>query len=806
MNKKFLSLVLALVLVLGTFTAVFAAETTEVKLTNADAKVQWLIDNKIVEGRKINENAENNDLALDKNITRAEVTKLIVYALGYEDLAKMLDGAIKAFPDVELNHWANGYISVATTQRASVANNRRIAIGYPDGKFLPENDVTYAELATMLVRIVDKNLTDKMEDNAIWATSYMSWAAEAGILHGLTIADSDKAAPRKDAFVMLYNALFELGKTNYNKVDFGAKLGVVSKLQAGKIQLNQDTKQEYKIDWNTVMTGVYEDKATGWEQLANNASLPGTLARVIVNEEGVVTHIIQLGYNGKAYADSNWRGVAKKAVSTTTSKPYAEFNRAKDDYKHITIDNVGMDITSTTKFFVADKDKNVYREVKSISDAFYYTGKENIEKVYAGYDEFKTWNEAKVIVFGKVEKDFYGKELVRVIRSANSKFDYWAQNTEGKEQEINFRDTNVFPGSYKAVEYDVLNLNAYANNIDEILVIDAKEDNVYEIKSVNLNKKEITLRDKFNFSRELSLRDTDFFLKGDVKEHALVQVKLDGNNVDVLSVVPKTQFALKGKLPQGKDDDAVVGEVITSKLGEVREVRMLLDLDNREMVYKLSNLLTPAEEALLIPGNKVRVTITEGKIFENYATVVKIVAEADGLAAKAETAIKDAVKAVEGVKANDILLKAANVKVTEANTAIKDANTELTEAKAELTEAKAALKVVTDKLEGKAEADYTEEEKTELANAKAVVTAAEVKIATADEKVKTAEAALIKAEADVVTYKLAKEEAVKTAKVKVDAAEKALDKAEKAGFKVTNKTDLTVAKTDLAELTKEETK
>lgn len=647
MNKKFLSLVLALVLVLGTFTAVFAAETKEVKLTDADAKVQWLIDNKIVEGRKVNENAENNDLALDKNITRAEVTKLIVYALGYEDLAKMLDGAIKAFPDVELNHWANGYISVATTQRASVANNRRIAIGYPDGKFLPENDVTYAELATMLVRIVDKNLTDKMEDNAIWATSYMSWAAEAGILHGLTIADSDKATNRKDAFVMLYNALFELGKTNYNKVDFGAKLGVISKLQAGKIQLNQDTKQEYKIDWNTVMTGVYDNKNTGWQELANNASLPGTLARVIVNEEGTVTHIIQLGYNGKAYADTNWRGVADKAVSTV-GNDYAVFNdTTTDGFKYVTINGVKMEITKDTKFFIADKDKNVYKEVEKLSDAFYYTGNKNIEKVYGGYNEYKNWNEAQVIVFGKVQKDFYGKDLVRIYQSANSLYNVYAEDTKGDVKSYDLYNTNVFPGTYSPDKYDVINLNSYANNVDYGLVIDHSKDNVYAIYKVNLADKEITLEDKDGFRQEFTLKDTDFFLRGDVKVDAHVQTNKDikDGDIEVLSVVP-TSVKLKGELPNGTDSTATVGVV-----EEVSATKVTIKTDRRSYTYAITDVTVNADK--LEVGNKVRVSLGHKDIASGLYIVTNVeFIEYPAALTKAWKELKDLQVTYEGLVEN----------------------------------------------------------------------------------------------------------------------------------------------------------
>lgn len=109
MNKKVLSLVLALVIVLGTFGTVFAATDA----TTESQKIQWLVDNGVLAGRTVNADG-SADLALDSTITRAETTKLVVYTLKLQNLADILKGVIRAFPDVELTHWANGYISVAT--------------------------------------------------------------------------------------------------------------------------------------------------------------------------------------------------------------------------------------------------------------------------------------------------------------------------------------------------------------------------------------------------------------------------------------------------------------------------------------------------------------------------------------------------------------------------------------------------------------------------------------------------------------------------------------------------------------------
>lgn len=352
-NKKFLTLVLALVMVLGSFTSVFAAATTtsttteEVKkVTGRDNKIQYLVDNKYVEGRKVNEDPKNNDLALDKNLKRSEITKLLVYAIGRQDLAEKVQGAMKVYSDVETTHWANGVITVGTTM-ASPANAVAMLNGYPDGTFKPERDVTYAELAKMLVVLVKKDLTPEMAKNAIWASSWLTWAAELGILEDVVITDSNKAVTRADAFVMMYNALYTLKYVK--KVPSNETMGILSQLSSNKLTLNQGDRQKTFTITNDTTFVLYNQ----YNQLQVNADLVsqvknnfaaavkvsainnpsyyyGSLVRVLADANGNVTHILELGNPrylalGNSTADqgniidpnARWTGVAKATVETS---------------------------------------------------------------------------------------------------------------------------------------------------------------------------------------------------------------------------------------------------------------------------------------------------------------------------------------------------------------------------------------------------------------------------------------------------------------------------------------------------------
>ena len=110
----------------------------------------------------------------DEGITRAEAA-VIYYRLlgGYEN------ESISTFSDLRGNEWY--YQSVAYLERNG------IIYGYPDGTFRPNDRITRAEYATMVVRLldlapVDTNVFDDVADH--WAVGYINSAASEGWISG----------------------------------------------------------------------------------------------------------------------------------------------------------------------------------------------------------------------------------------------------------------------------------------------------------------------------------------------------------------------------------------------------------------------------------------------------------------------------------------------------------------------------------------------------------------------------------------------------------------------------------------------
>lgn len=85
---------------------------------------------------------EDGSFKGENRITRAEFIKILSVAIG-----NAIDFTIKTeFPDVDPSHWASSYI-------ASFANSGNV-VGYEDGTFGPENDITRAEVTAIINRSI----------------------------------------------------------------------------------------------------------------------------------------------------------------------------------------------------------------------------------------------------------------------------------------------------------------------------------------------------------------------------------------------------------------------------------------------------------------------------------------------------------------------------------------------------------------------------------------------------------------------------------------------------------------------------
>jgi Leucine-rich repeat (LRR) protein len=113
--------------------------------------------------------------APDAPLTR-EQAAVILHRIAGEPYAKY----DSQFPDVTKARWSSAAIAYMAEQG--------IMLGYPDGRFAPEDNITRAEFAALLVRYkgYEPARTEKFPDAADnWANGYIGAADLNGLMHGL---------------------------------------------------------------------------------------------------------------------------------------------------------------------------------------------------------------------------------------------------------------------------------------------------------------------------------------------------------------------------------------------------------------------------------------------------------------------------------------------------------------------------------------------------------------------------------------------------------------------------------------------
>lgn len=226
MSKKLLALLLAMIMIVGSFTSVLAETTTpaddkkaeEVKTEDkkdekSEEKTEEKTEEKKEEPVKTEDpaldkaievlkkagfitgySADSDDFKVEKNVKRSEFASMIVRAMGLEASAKALATIPTGFKDVPTNHWANGYIAVAKQQG--------FVNGYTDGTFRPDRQISYQDMATMLTIALGQ-----AEVGTVYPAGYIVKAQQLGLFNNVNVPAYTDMATRGNVFKMLYNMI-----------------------------------------------------------------------------------------------------------------------------------------------------------------------------------------------------------------------------------------------------------------------------------------------------------------------------------------------------------------------------------------------------------------------------------------------------------------------------------------------------------------------------------------------------------------------------------------------------------------------
>lgn len=245
-TKKLLVTLLVLTFILSSFSVGFAADEP-VKLPSEVVRAKAL--------GYLKGDAQGN-LNLDKPVTRAEALALIVRISGLEKSAELMSGQTK-FADANVDpslQWATGYINLGV--------GNQIVNGYPDGTFKGNDQVTYAEMAKMLLYAMKYGVT---VEGGVWPAAVMGKADDLDIFKKVN-ALPDLPALRGDVVKMIDNALpvYHLVQKGYGDlafyeedigVNFLAKLDVVELKKAGVTKI---AKAFTKLDDDEIELTEYD--------------------------------------------------------------------------------------------------------------------------------------------------------------------------------------------------------------------------------------------------------------------------------------------------------------------------------------------------------------------------------------------------------------------------------------------------------------------------------------------------------------------------------------------------------------------
>ena len=137
---------------------------------------------------------EDGTFQPEGEITRAEFAAIVVRMKGQESQATGAAAATQ-FNDVPADHWAAGYVNIAT--QAGIIN------GYGDGNFGPDDLVAYQDAITMVVRALGY---EPAIGSAGYPTGYLTKAGELGLTSGVS-GTNGVAANRGTVAQIVFNAL-----------------------------------------------------------------------------------------------------------------------------------------------------------------------------------------------------------------------------------------------------------------------------------------------------------------------------------------------------------------------------------------------------------------------------------------------------------------------------------------------------------------------------------------------------------------------------------------------------------------------
>ena len=365
--KKLVALIVTIALMATLAIPAFAATPKDVVGTDYEGAVTRLVALGVITGYP------DGNFGPNDTITRAQFAAVVVRSLGYETIAETAKGVTK-FSDVAANYWGAGYINLAVSLG--------VIKGYGDGKFGPEDKVTFEQAVTMVVRALGQEFL--AEQKGGFPTGYLLQGKSIGFTDGVK-GVAGTAATRGVVAQLVDNAKDEniyipststTGVQGYVKTDdtFLTKLGmtpvkdvIVTKTPATGGDADKLTAGGtiYPVVSGTFdIESVLGKKVTLWKQTTGDKKV--VLAQVSAGTDVVVKSISELTIADGVYKIKVKDTADVETTYTVAATAEATKNLKAADYKakDLLWTNIGTTIGkgNTDKYDLTlsvDGDKNV---------------------------------------------------------------------------------------------------------------------------------------------------------------------------------------------------------------------------------------------------------------------------------------------------------------------------------------------------------------------------------------------------------------------------------------------------------------
>lgn len=344
--NKFSKNILSALIAAGTFAScasAYAVIPEDVAGTAYEEPVQVLSALKIMNGD------ENGKFRLDDTIIRSEVAKMAVHAIGLDEAAKAAKGNVK-FSDVNADHWASGYIDIATQQG--------LIEGDGDGKFRPNDPINYSEAMAIMIRAAGYDISAREKGG--YPNGYVTVGTSIGLAKNVK-GSMLQPISRGNVAYLTKNAL-EVNTMEQTSYGANVRYEVTDKtLLKDRLEV---TKGEGQIE------AIEKSAIKGNSSLAKGQiKIDGKTYNTAYNMNNL------LGYNVDYYVKENDNGVNEVILAMPIKNQNKELVVKAEDFSKLTTKNSN---TAIEYYNDANNSRTTVAELAP-DYAFIYNGK-NAEK------------------------------------------------------------------------------------------------------------------------------------------------------------------------------------------------------------------------------------------------------------------------------------------------------------------------------------------------------------------------------------------------------------------------------------------